>query len=54
MHASATDPDARLSHASGTAEPEKALEMLGGTKKTVGADKNYDTAAFVTAAREWA
>jgi transposase len=48
--------DAKLSHATGTAEPEAALEMLGalpgGAKKTVGADKNYDTAAFVAAARE--
>ena len=48
--------DARLSHASGTAEPEAALEMLGelpdAGKKTVGADKNYDTAAFVAAARD--
>jgi hypothetical protein len=47
--------DAKLSHATGTAEPEAALEMLGGlpggAKKTVGADKNYDTAAFVAAAR---
>lgn len=47
--------DARLSHATGTAEPEKALEMLGGlpggAKKIVGTDKNYDTAAFVAAAR---
>jgi hypothetical protein len=48
--------DARLTQASGTAEPEAALDMLGelpiAGKKTVGADKNYDTAAFVTAARE--
>jgi len=48
--------DARLTHATGTAEPEAALEMLGalpGTgKKTVGADKNYDTAAFVAASRD--
>lgn len=48
--------DARLSHATGTAEPEAALEMLGelpdAGKKTVGADKNYDTAAFVAAARD--
>jgi len=47
--------DARLSHATGTAEPEAALEMLDGlpcgARKTVGADKNYDTAAFVAAAR---
>jgi len=48
--------DARLTRASGTAEPEAALDMLGklpaGGHKTVGADKNYDTAAFVAAARE--
>jgi transposase len=48
--------DARLSQATGTAEPETALEMLselpGSAKKTVGADKNYDTAAFVAAARD--
>ena len=48
--------DARLTHATGTAEPEAALDMLGdlpgSAKKTVGADKNYDTAAFVAAARD--
>jgi transposase len=48
--------DARLTHATGTAEPEAALAMLGdvpGTHRaTVGADKAYDTAAFVAAARE--
>jgi len=48
--------DARLTHATGTAEPEAALDMLGelpgAGKKTVGADKNYDTAAFVAASRE--
>jgi len=47
--------DARLTHATGTAEPEAALDMLGelpgAGKKTVGADKNYDTAAFVAASR---
>ena len=47
--------DAQLTHATGTAEPEAALAMLGdlpGTaRKTVGADKNYDTASFVAAAR---
>jgi len=47
--------DARLTHATGTAEPEAALKMLGDLpaagNKTVGADKNYDTAAFVAAAR---
>ena len=48
--------DARLTHATGTAEPQAALEMLGemsgSGRKTVGADKNYDTAAFVAASRE--
>jgi transposase len=48
--------DARLTHATGTAEPEAALEMLserpGSGQKTVGADKNYDTAAFVASARD--
>ena len=48
--------DARLSQATGTAEPMAALEMLGALpasgRKTVGADKNYDTAAFVAAARK--
>ena len=48
--------DARLTHATGTAEPEAALEMLGalpGTgTKTVGAGKNHDTAAFVAASRK--
>jgi transposase len=47
--------DARLTLATGTAEPDAALDMLGDLpglgKKTVGADKNYDTAAFVAAAR---
>lgn len=48
--------DARLSKASGTAEPEAALEMLaavpGRQRITVGADKAYDTAKFVAEARE--
>jgi transposase len=48
--------DARLTHAIGTAEPEAALAMLGdlpGRRRvTVGADKAYDTAAFVAGARE--
>ena len=48
--------DARLSHATGKAEPEAALEMLGELpdpgKKIFGADKNYDTAAFVAASRD--
>jgi hypothetical protein len=48
--------DARLTLATGTAEPDAALEMLGELpptgNRTVGTDKNYDTAAFVAAARE--
>jgi transposase len=48
--------DARLTAASGTAEPEAALNMLaevaGSQPITVGADKGYDTERFVTAARE--
>jgi transposase len=48
--------DACLTKATGTAEPEAALAMLGdlpdGRRVTVGADKAYDTAAFVAAARE--
>jgi transposase len=48
--------DARLTHATGTAEPEAALVMLasrpGARRLTVGADKAYDTAAFVASARE--
>jgi transposase len=48
--------NARLSQANGTAEPEAALAMLGdlpdGRRVTVGADKAYDTAAFVATARE--
>jgi len=48
--------DARLTHATGTAEPEAALEMLGelpaATHVTVGADKAYDTAEFVAQARD--
>jgi transposase len=47
--------DARLTRATGTAEPEAALAMLdvlpGARRVTVGADKAYDTAAFVAAAR---
>jgi len=45
-----------LTQATGTAGPEAGLKMLGelpgSGKKTVGADKNYDTAAFVAASRE--
>jgi hypothetical protein len=48
--------DARLSQANGIAEPEAALAMLGDLpgehRVTVGADKTYDTAAFVASARE--
>jgi len=48
--------DARLTPATGTAEPAAALAMLGdlpgGHRVTVGADKAYDTAGFVAAARE--
>ncbi|WP_459665610.1 transposase, partial [Novosphingobium sp. 11B] len=48
--------DAILTHATGTAEREAALTMLGRMEGrhriTLGADKNYDTAAFVEALRE--
>jgi hypothetical protein len=54
-HASTTEPDARLTLATGTAEPQAAVDRLGALpgaqRKTVGADKNYDTAALVAAAR---
>jgi hypothetical protein len=49
--------DARLTRATGTAEPEAALAMLqvlaesNAGHKTVGADKNYDRAAFVASSR---
>lgn len=47
--------DARLTQATGTAEPETALAMIddvpGGNRITVGADKAYDTAGFVEGAR---
>ena len=47
--------DARVEQATGTAEPEAALAMLGalpeGRRITVGADKAYDTAGFVAEAR---
>ena len=47
--------DARLTRATGTAEPEAALAMLralpAAGHKTVGADKAYDTAAFVASSR---
>jgi hypothetical protein len=46
--------DARLTHATGTAEPEAALAMLQalpGGRKTIGTDKNDDPAQFVAEAR---
>jgi len=47
--------DAQVTHATGTAEREAALEMVGaldGTKRTtLGADKNYDTESFVEECR---
>src|SRR5262249_38414181 len=48
--------DTRLTEATGTAERTAAVEMLGELPShrpiTVGADKAYDTQAFVRAARE--
>lgn len=48
--------DTRLTQASGTAEREAAVDMLKSlpieSRKTIGADKNYDTAGFVKACRE--
>jgi transposase len=48
--------DTRVTIASGTAERDAALEMLralpGDHRKTVGADKNFDTSGFVAACRE--
>ena len=47
--------DAKLTEATGTAEREAALDMIAGNAgpgSTVGADKNYDTAAFVAGCRE--
>jgi len=48
--------NARLTKATGTAEPEAAIDMLSeipGTHQiTAGADKAYDTAAFVGTLRE--
>ena len=47
--------DRRLTAATGTAEREAALEMLshrpGNRRKTLGADKNYDTKEFVKGCR---
>jgi len=48
--------DTRLTQATGTAEHEAALEMLrelpGEQRKTVGADKNFDSRGFVAGCRE--
>ena len=48
--------DARLTQATGTAEPQAACDMISdlpaGGRVTVGADKAYDTAAFVARMRE--
>lgn len=48
--------DARVSLADGYGERETALAMLrdlpGGRRKSVGADKNYDTRGFVAACRQ--
>ncbi len=48
--------DTRLTQANGSAEREAALEMLaelpGESRKTVGADKAYDTEAFVEGCRD--
>ena len=48
--------DTRLTQANGTAEREAAIEMLaelpGEVRKTVGADKAYDSQAFVEGCRE--
>ncbi len=47
--------DARLTEATGTAEPETALAMIAdtaGARSTVGGDKYFDTAAFVAGCRE--
>jgi transposase len=48
--------DTRLTLASGRAERDAAIDMLtrrpGSQRKTVGADKGYDTADFVAACRE--
>jgi transposase len=48
--------DTRLTLATGAAERDAAIEMLadlpGEQRKTIGADKNYDTAEFVANCRE--
>lgn len=55
-NANALVVDAALTRASGTAEREAALAMLGrrsqGRRITLGADKAYDVAAFVDALRD--
>jgi hypothetical protein len=47
---------ASVSQATGTAEREVSLEMLnaesGSSRRTLGADKNYDTQAFVADCRK--
>ena len=57
-NANALIVDAALTRASGTAEREAALAMLGrrgkGRRKTLGADKAYDVAGFVDALRDLA
>lgn len=49
--------DVRLTHATGTAEPEAAIDMLRANKPpsrrvTVAADKGYDTRGFVQSCRD--
>ena len=48
--------DVRLTQASGTAERDAALEMIGGKAEskriTLGGDRGYDTQGFVAALRE--
>jgi hypothetical protein len=48
--------DVSLTHATGTAERDTALDMLEGVpgahRITVGADKGYDTVGFITGCRE--
>ncbi len=48
--------DAQLTQASGTVEPQAACDMVGdlpaGGRITLGADRAYDTAAFVARMRE--
>ncbi len=55
-HQSTTDPEARLTQASGRAEPEAALAMVeeiaGFGRVTLGADKGYDQKELVRELRE--